>query len=53
MDDFRAISAIASLETAKIKRAARKGKLTRLTKKLEEYAHTPLQEQNVSKLNKT
>jgi len=53
MDDYKAITPIANVETAKIKRATRKDKLTCLTRKLEEYINLPLHEQNADKLHKT
>jgi len=52
MNDYRAISAITSIETVKLNRASRRGKLTRLTKRLEEITALPLQEQSARKLNK-
>jgi len=51
MDD-QSISAISSLETIKLKRASRRGKLTRLTKRIEDTTSLPLQEQSASTLLK-
>jgi len=52
MDDLTAIPAITSWETAKAKRAARKGKLTRLAKRLDEHSHTALHEQQTFTISK-
>ncbi len=52
MDDLQAISAITNWETAKAKRSARKGKITRLKKRLDEFALTPLEELQSYSLNK-
>jgi len=52
MDDLKAISTIASWETAKAKRSASKGKLTKLTKQLEGASYTTLAEQKLSKIVK-
>jgi len=49
MDDIKAIT---NLETASIKRAARRGKLTRQTNKLEMFMSQPLHEQNTGKFSK-
>ncbi len=52
MDDLQAISAITNWETAKAKRSAHKGKITRLKKRLDEFALTPLEELQSYSLNK-
>jgi len=51
MDD-QSISAISSLEMIKLKRATRRGKLTSLTKRIDEAIMLPLQEQSASTLLK-
>jgi len=52
MDDLGAIPAIATWETAKAKRSARKGKLTRLTKRLEDFCQEPLHAQQTFTITK-
>jgi len=52
MDDLTAISAITNWETAKAKQSACNSKITHLKKRLDEFAHSPLQEQQSYNLNK-
>ena len=52
MDKLQAISAITNWETAKAKQAARKGKITRLKRRLDEYLPTLLEELHAHNVNK-